>query len=130
MQSYVAARSTPAAVDRQTRLLRRIIPHQNLHAQMLNALARLEYVAVRKRLKSRRAESLDLEGLQHILDETIHALRLKKACIALAADASAVRTFSDEDTLAGRAGEEYLQGVDDAAEAAISDLPQDARAEV
>jgi len=38
-----------------------------------NTLARLEYVGVRKMLKSRRAERLNLDGLQHVLDETVHA---------------------------------------------------------
>ena len=44
----------------------------------MNTLARMEYVGVRPILKSRRAEHLELDGLQHILDEAVHALRLKK----------------------------------------------------
>src|SRR5688500_9357325 len=91
----------------------------------------MEYVGVRKILKSRRSEHLDIEGLQHILDETVHALRLKKAALALAAvGGAAVSTFAAADTLAGEVGEAYMQGVDRAAEAALADLPEQSRTEV
>jgi hypothetical protein len=102
----------------------------------VNTFARLEYVGVRKMLKSRRSQALDLDGLQHMLDETVHALRLKKAALALAGaevgGAAAVQTFSAEDTLAGDVGEDYLQGVDRAAEAALADadLAPETRSEV
>jgi hypothetical protein len=102
-------------------LLDRIIAQPREHARMLNTLSRLEYVGVRKMLKTRRAERLNLDGLQHVLDETVHALRLKKAALALAGaceTVESVATFSDADTLAGDAAENYLQGVDHAAEAA------------
>jgi hypothetical protein len=72
-------------------------------------------------LKSRRAERLDLDGLQHLLDEAVHALRLKKAASALAAaGGAAVTTFSDADTLAGEAGEAYFQALDRRAELALA----------
>jgi hypothetical protein len=96
---------------------------------LLNTLSRLEYVGVRKMLKSRRAERLDLDGLQHVLDETVHALRLKKAALAVAGAPDGVATFSDADTLAGDAAESYLQAVDRAAEAALADVPEPARVE-
>jgi hypothetical protein len=130
MQSYVdtCARSESAA--RIGPLLDRIIVDSALHARFVNTLARLEYVGVRKILKSRRAERLDLAGLQHILDETVHALRLKKAATALGgAGASAVDTFADGATLAGDAGETYLQALDRRAEEALGDRPEDERAE-
>jgi predicted component of type VI protein secretion system len=122
MQTYV--KSLTESAGRQTALLDRIIATD--HARFLNTLARLEYVGVRKMLKSRRAERLDLDGLQHMLDETIHAMRLKKAALAV----GDVKTFAAADTLAGDEGEAYFQTVDHAAEAALADLPEDRRADV
>jgi hypothetical protein len=65
-----------------------------------------------------------------MLDETIHAMRLKKAALALATEKGSVGTFSASDTLAGDAGEDYLQAVDRAAEATLSDLDETKRTEV
>ena len=131
MQNYVDALASTAGAGRQRALLERIIARPALHARLVNTFARMEYVGVRKILKSRRSESLDLDGLQHILDETVHALRLKKAAVALAAAAGgAVSTFAAADTLAGALGEAYMQGVDRAAESALSDLPDERRVEV
>ncbi len=104
-------------------------PIRRLHARFVNTLARLEYVGVRKILKSRRAERLDLDGLQHILDEAVHALRLKKAAAALGRRAASTSgTFADGATLAGDAGETYLQALDHRAEEALGDLPAAERA--
>jgi hypothetical protein len=111
-------------------LLDRIIADPALHARLVNTFARMEYVGVRKILKSRRSESLDLDGLQHMLDETVHALRLKKGALALAHDPREVATFSAGDTLAGDEGESYLQEVDQAAEVALQGLPEPERAEI
>jgi hypothetical protein len=83
-----------------------------MHARWLNTLARLEYVGVRKMLKTRRSETLDLDGLRHILEEAAHATRLKKAAVTLAADPTWVETFSDEHTLCGDAAERYFQNID------------------
>ena len=83
MRRYVEASAAHQNVARTQRLLDRIVPDPRLHARFVNTLARLEYVGVRKILKSRRAERLDLDGIQHILDEAVHALRLKKAAAAL-----------------------------------------------
>ncbi|HXU79859.1 MAG TPA: hypothetical protein VN914_00565 [Polyangia bacterium] len=116
--------------QRQAELLDRIIARPASHARLLNTFSRMEYVGVRKMVKSRRSEHLDLDGLQHMLDETIHALRLKKAALALAPDKGAVETFSPGDTLAGDAGEDYLQAVDHAAEAVLADVDADKRTEV
>jgi hypothetical protein len=132
MRRYVESLTSEANASARAlaQLLDRIIPSPRDHARMLNTLSRLEYVGVRKMLKSRRAEALDLDGLEHLLDETVHALRLKKAALAVAADdRRAVTTYGDGDTLAGDAGERYLQGVDHCAEAALADLPEPARAE-
>jgi len=123
MQRYVATLREGEDARRMASLLARIVAHPALHARMLNTLARLEYVGVRKMLKSRRAERLDLEGLQHILEEAVHAIRLKRAAVAAGQGAAAVRTFADGDTLAGDAGETYFQAVDRVAEGALADLP-------
>jgi hypothetical protein len=133
MRSYVEASARHPNAARIAPLLDRIIPDGTLHARFVNTLARMEYVGVRKILKSRRAEHLDLDGLQHILDEAVHALRLKKAAAALAGRepgrTGQVTTFADSHTLAGAAGEGYLQALDHRAEAALSDLPEGERAE-
>ena len=115
---------------RTERLLERIVPDPKLHARFVNTLARLEYVGVRKILKSRRAERLDLDGIQHILDEAVHTLRLKKAAAALGqASGVDVGTFAAGATLAGDAAENYLQALDHRAEEALGDLPAAERAE-
>ncbi len=121
LKRHVDARAHHADTRRLETLLDRIIPRPDLHARFVNTLARLEYVGVRKMLKSRRAERLDLDGLQHLLDEAVHALRLKKAAAALAASGgAAVTTFADADTLAGEAGEAYFQALDRLAELALA----------
>jgi hypothetical protein len=130
LRPYVENLERSPAAAGQRQLLDRIIARPSLHARLVNTFARMEYVGVRKILKSRQSESLDLDGLQHMLDETVHALRLKKGALALAPDRAKVATFSAADTLAGEAGEDYLQAVDRAAEAALQDLPETTRTEV
>jgi hypothetical protein len=130
MQQYVENMNRHPERQRQAELLDRIIRRPTDHARLLNTFSRMEYVGVRKMVKSRRSEHLDLDGLQHMLDETIHAMRLKKAALALASDKGAVGTFSPDDTLAGDAGEHYLQAVDRAAEATLAGLDESQRAEV
>jgi DNA-binding MarR family transcriptional regulator len=130
MQHYVESMNHVPARQRQSELLDRIIARPAQHARLLNTFSRMEYVGVRKMLKSRRSEHLDLDGLQHMLDETIHALRLKKAALALAGDPEAVVTYAAADTLAGDAGEAYLQAVDHAALAALSDCSEEQRAQL
>jgi hypothetical protein len=121
LKRHVDARARHADTRRLEALLDRIIPRSDLHARFVNTLARLEYVGVRKMVKSRRAERLDLDGLQHLLDEAVHALRLKKAASTLAASGgAAVTTFADTDTLAGEAGEAYFQALDRRAELALA----------
>ncbi len=132
LKIYVAALESAPDAERQRALLDQIIASPAVHARLVNTFSRMEYVGVRKLLKSRRSETLDLEGLQHMLDEAVHALRLKKAALALAAAGGGigVTTFSAADTLAGDAGEGYLQGVDAAAETALGDLDEEARGSV
>jgi hypothetical protein len=130
MRRYVEASVKHENAGRARRLLERVVPDPTLHARFVNMLARLEYIGVRKILKSRHSERLDLDGLQHILDEAVHALRLKKAAAALGgASGTDVRTFAAGATLAGDAAENYLQALDHRAEQALADLPESERAE-
>ena len=129
MREYVAACAAHENAARTRRVLQRIVASREAHARFVNTLARLEYVGVRKILKSRRSERIDLDGLQHILDEAVHALRLKKAAVALAGSGDGVFTFSDGATLAGNAGEAYLQALDRLAEEMLVDLPADDRSD-
>jgi hypothetical protein len=96
----------------QTVVLRQIVARPLLHARWLNTLSRLEYVGVRKMLKVRRSDALDLSGLRHVLEEAAHATRLKKAAVSLASDEGLVATFSEAHTLCGDAAERYFQSLD------------------
>jgi hypothetical protein len=129
MHEYVKVCAAHDNAARTRRLLERIVGDRETHARFVNTLARLEYVGVRKILKSRRSERISLDGLQHILDEAVHALRLKKAAVALAGSGDGVSTFADGATLAGNAGESYLQALDHRAEEALMDLPPGERGE-
>lgn len=130
MQRYVeACREQHGALGLEL-LLDRIVRHPALHARFVNTLARLEYIGVRKMLKSRRSDRMDVDGLEHVLDEAAHALRLKKAAVALSGGGKGVETFADAATLAGGEGEAYFQAVDRAAERALADLPESERTEV
>ena len=125
MRRYIEICAAHDNTGRLGALLDEVIPDHALHARFVNTLSRLEYVGVRKMLKSRRADRLDIDGLQHILDESVHALRLKKAAAALATRAHAsVTTFSDQDTLSGSLAEDYFQSLDQAAEAAVAELAE------
>ena len=130
MHEYVTACASHDNAAHTRRLLDRIVVDAPVHARFVNTLSRLEYVGVRKILKSRRSERIGLDGLQHILDEAVHALRLKKAAVALAGGGGdGVVTFADDATLAGDAGEGYLQALDRRAEEALLDLAPADRAE-
>ncbi len=115
MHAYTTALEQGPAQQRLPALLTLIVGHPRWHARFVNTLARMEYVGVRKMLKARHCEALDLDGMHHLLEEASHALRLKRAAVALAKAAGGVegvRTFAAEHTLAGAAGEDYLQHID------------------
>src|SRR5262249_41035178 len=84
MREHIQALKAEADVPRLTDILDRIVAERAWHARFLNTLARLEYVGVRKMLKCRRSEQLDMEGLQHMVEEAAHAVRLKKAALGVA----------------------------------------------
>lgn len=125
MQAYVERCRAAGGFERQQRVLERVVAHREAHAKFLNTLSRLEYIGVRKMLKARDSAAMDLEGLQHILEEAVHALRLKKFASVLAGGADWVRTFDSPCTLAGEAAEAYFQAIDAAAAAALGERAQE-----
>jgi hypothetical protein len=126
MQTFIDDCRSSAGSSRQRDILRRIVVQPDVHARLLNTLARLEYVGVRKMLKARRADSLDLAGLQHILEEAVHAVRLKKFALAVAPEGTSVATFSDAHTLEGDAAERYFQAIDKIASACLDNTNPEA----
>lgn len=121
MQQFVRTCLEQPSYSRQREVLSRIVGQPHWHARWLNTLARLEYVGVRKMLKARRSETLDLDGLRHILEEAAHATRLKKAALGVATDPAWVETFSEEHTLCGGAAEHYFQAIDREAARRLAD---------
>jgi hypothetical protein len=119
MQSFIDGCRAAPAFSRLTRLLGEIVESPALHARFLNSLSLLEYIGVRKMLKARRAEEMDLAGLQHVLEEAVHSTRLKKFAHKVAPSAVSVEGFGPEHTLAGEAAEDYFQAVDRAAATAL-----------
>lgn len=120
MLAFVQACQDSPLQARLCRLLQLIVPDAALHARFLNSLARLEYVGVRKMLKARRSQDLDLDGLQHLLEEAVHATRLKKFARSVAPEGVCVDTFRAEHTLSGDEAEAYFQAVDRAGAAVLA----------
>jgi len=113
MERYAELVRNQPCMQRLAAALPGIVAEPFLHARMVNTLSRMEYVGVRKMLKARHVDLLDLDGVMHIVEEATHALRLKKAAIKLLGGVEeGVRTYSAVDTLAGDGAEAYLQGVD------------------
>ncbi len=125
MQHFLDACLSAAGCRRQEAILHRIVALPDVHARFLNTLSRLEYVGVRKMLKARRAEDLDLDGLQHILEEAVHALRLKRFAVNATDHVDLVRTFDAAHTLAGDSAEQYFQAVDRSAADVLPGHSQD-----
>ena len=119
MIAFIQACEDSPLQSRLRRLLQVIVNDAALHARFLNSLARLEYVGVRKMIKARRARDLDLDGLQHLLEEAVHATRLKKFARSVAPEGVCVETFRAEHTLAGDEAEAYFQAVDHAGAVAL-----------
>lgn len=122
MERYAALVRNQPCMERLAATLPAIVAEPFLHARMVNTLSRMEYVGVRKMLKARHVDQLDLDGVQHIVEEATHALRLKKAAVKLLGGEEGVRTYSEEDTLAGNGAEAYLQGVDHGCEELLAGL--------
>ena len=130
MKSILHAMKTQEPMSGLPELLHCIVSHRDLHARLLNTLARMEYVGVRKMVKARHSDFLTVDGLQHMLEESAHALRLKKYAIGLAESPGQVKTFSSEHTLGGDAGEQYLQDVDAACAKSLEDMKDPQKTEM
>lgn len=126
MQAFFEACQSASSQSRLGLTLAAIVSSPALHARFLNSLSRLEYIGVRKMLKARRAQDLDAQGLQHILEETAHATRLKKFACAAAPPGVCVDTYAAEHTLAGDEAEGYFQAVDRAGEEALGKADSEA----
>ncbi len=129
MEQYTSLLRNDGTQVRLKAILETAVSQPELHARLVNTLARMEYVGVRKMLKARSSEDLDVDGLLHVIEEATHALRLKRAALKLAGSPADLETFSEAHTLAGSAGEGYLQAVDAACEECLADLPEEDRTE-
>jgi hypothetical protein len=120
MERFTVQLRAQASMCELRGLLTDVVAAPALHARFVNTLSRMEYIGVRKMLKARHADCLDEEGLLHVIEEASHAMRLKRAAIQLnGGNEEGVRTYSESDTLAGPAGERYMQGVDRGCEALL-----------
>jgi hypothetical protein len=126
MQAFIDACQRGPTASRLPRTLAAIVKDRALHARFLNSLSRLEYVGVRKMLKARSAERIDADGLQHVLEEAVHATRLKKFARAVAPPGVCVDTFRAEHTLSGDEAERYFQAVDRAGAEVLGEAPPEA----
>lgn len=123
MQNYLEQGMKQKSMETVKEMLPKIIGDPFLHAKFINSLSRMEYVGVRKMLKSRNAETIDYDGLLHVIEESSHAIRLKKAAIKInGGKESGIKGYSEEETLAGKAAESYLQKVDRVCEKNIQEL--------
>lgn len=95
-------------------ILARLIHHPGRHARFLNTLSLLEYIGVRKILKSQPAETLSAGMLEHVLEEARHAYVLKQ--LALRVGGEAVATYAAPALLCGEEARRYIQTLDRSAE--------------
>jgi hypothetical protein len=84
------------------------------HARFLNTLSLLEYIGVRKILKSQPAAGLTAEMLEHILEEARHAAILKR--LALRVGGPAMADYAAPALLCGEEARRYIQTLDRGAE--------------
>ena len=91
------------------KVLETITSNTGLHAQFLNTLSYLEYIGVRKMLKSLPSSILNKTFLDHINEEARHSLFLKNLAEKLAKKSLG---YTDPELLAGSAGSHYFQEVD------------------
>lgn len=100
-------------------ILARLIHDPGRHARFLNTLSLLEYIGVRKILKSQPAETLSAEMLEHVLEEARHAYVLKR--LALRIGGEAVATYAAPALLCGEEARRYIQTLDRSAELDIKE---------
>lgn len=91
-------------------LLPKIVSDPDLHGRWLNTFSYLEYIGFRKIVKSQTAENLDVETLGHAVEESRHALLLKKLAIQIGG--SKFKKYSPSALLCGQQAEFYFQLLD------------------
>lgn len=104
--------------DKLKPLVEKIIRSPELHARWLNTFSYLEYVGFRKIIKSQTAENLDLETMEHAMEEGRHATYLKK--LALKLGGPKFDSYAPDKLLCGSAAEDYFQTLDSSTEAALA----------
>ena len=92
--------------------LNNIIKNEQHHARWLNTLSFLEYIGTRKIIKSQRSQQLDIEILQHILEEARHALFFKN--IVTKHFKINCKTYENKFLLGDNAAQTYFQELDHA----------------
>jgi hypothetical protein len=105
-----------------------ILRDSHLHARWLNTFSFLEYIGLRKIMKSQRAETMSAAVLGHAVEEGRHALGLKK--LALKIGGAAFDTYAPESMLCAEEAEDYFQTLDHACETAFMDRPEDERSKL
>jgi len=90
---------------------REIVPHGYLHGKLLNMASFLEYIGVRKIIKSLDASGFSLQVMGHAEEEIRHAKLLKRMATDFGG-AELAEGFTDSNTLAKVAAESYFQTID------------------
>lgn len=109
------------SVETLVATLHRLTTDPARHARFLNTLSLLEYVGVRKIMKSQAAESFTPELLEHVLEEARHAFVLKT--LAQRVGDGAVPTYDPAMLLCGGQAVAYMQELDRGAERDLRDAP-------
>ncbi len=104
------------------KFLKTIIQQPILHAQWLNTLSFLEYIGARKILKSQKSEHLNWFLLQHIREETGHALFFKT--LSRKISKKYCPSFETPYLMEGKKAENYFQSIDHHAEKNLTHHPQ------
>ena len=98
--------------------LQQVVSHPLLHAKWLNTLSFLEHIGSRKIIKSQNSHTLNYVILQHISEETRHALFFK--ALIHKVNPKSCPTFEPQYLLAGDEAEDYFQSIDRYAEKDLS----------
>lgn len=114
MSDREAVRVSTEAAGMLRDALGRLADDPARHARFLNTLSLMEYIGVRKILKSQAAESFTPELLEHVLEEARHAFVLKT--LAMRVGDGAVPTYAPDYLMCGAEARAYLQALDRGAE--------------
>ena len=110
--------------NREDYFLKNLLQKKNLHARWLNTLAFLEHIGSRKIIKSQNSYDLNLEVLQHIQEETSHAVFFKTLSLKVAP--GLCPDFKEQHLLCGPASWNFFQSLDHFIEERVSkqNVPQ------